>query len=875
MIRYLPLKGKLFIAFFAVGIIPFSAAVFFSLYTASRSLREAALERLVGLRETKRHRIESFFQERRSNLDILLKTVEKLNRAAFEKLTTVQENKKARIESYFEDVFTNLSVMAQSPLMGDALRSFEDLYVQNKRLNVDLYEFFEKDRYRDSLRTFMEKHGFADLYLVTLRGTVVYAVNREDALYTNLVTGERSGSALAGCYQEALEGRAVRDFGPDPADETKKAAFVGMQIRQFNRLAGVLVVKLRPDVTNAIVNRRQGMGETGETWLAGKWFGEITLRSNRTVGEGTIGDPIQTPDAAAAIAGKSGTAIRTVNEVLKLIRYDPLNIQGLRWAIITEVSLEETITADDDTESVDYFSNFIAQYGYYDLYLIHPEGTVFYTVMRQDDYGADLKNGPLADSGLGRLFTTVMETGAFGFTDFSPYRPSNDVPAAFLGQPVVYDENIQLVVAIQLTMYALNRVMLERDGLGKTGETYLVGTDGLLRSDSFRAPERYTVENAFQDPDTYRIQTSAFRKGLTGQVGVETGLNYLGDRVFTAYTPISVWGKRWVFIADIRTSEALSAVSRLRRTALVTAVFSLAGILLVAYLLSRTIVRPIRRVMRGLLAGGTDLAVAARETAANSQSQSEAAGEQAATVEETSAALEEMTAMSRQTSDLTAGAEKLMYENIEKSGQSLKALIRLTREMTQIEQDSGRMSEIIRSIDEVAFQTNLLSLNAAVEAARAGEIGGGFTVVAGEVRNLAGQAAKAAGNTQKLLDETIQRVSDAAAAIKAVNLDFEGIIESATVMGEKTAAITIASQELKKGIEQIAQGAVELDKTTQQVAAGAEESAAAAEALTARSQEIKRYVDILSALIDGGRIEKKSKKKKSGKSKRSAKPSSR
>jgi methyl-accepting chemotaxis protein len=271
--------------------------------------------------------------------------------------------------------------------------------------------------------------------------------------------------------------------------------------------------------------------------------------------------------------------------------------------------------------------------------------------------------------------------------------------------------------------------------------------------------------------------------------------------------------------------------------------------------IKRFIILPINRVVVGLNQSANQLAATAAEVSSTSQSLSENSAEQAASMEEASAALEEMSAMSRQTSELTKGAEKLMNQNIEKSGQSLKALIELTRQMTQIEADSGQMSQIIKNIDEIAFQTNLLALNAAIEAARAGEAGAGFAIVAEEVRNLALRSTEAAKNTQYLLDNTVQRVSDAARSIKGINTDFESIIESATVMGEKTAAITQASREQTRGIEQLNETANEIDKTTQQVAAGSQESAAASEQLAAQAAQMKYFAEDLAEMIGGIRPE--------------------
>jgi len=267
--------------------------------------------------------------------------------------------------------------------------------------------------------------------------------------------------------------------------------------------------------------------------------------------------------------------------------------------------------------------------------------------------------------------------------------------------------------------------------------------------------------------------------------------------------------------------------------------------------IKKFLIQPIHRVVIGLTNGADQVASRAREMAVASHSLSMNAAGQAASLEESSASLEEMTAMSRQTSELTSDAEQLMNENIEKSAHSMKALIELTQEMSQIEADSGQMGQIIKIIDEIAFQTNLLALNAAVEAARAGEAGAGFAVVAEEVRNLALRSTEAAKNTQQLLESTVERVAQAARSIKNINNGFEGIIESATAMGEKTALITRSSREQTRGIEQVGLATSKIDKITQDVAARSQESAATSEDLSARAAEMKIFVDDLLIIIEG------------------------
>ena len=257
------------------------------------------------------------------------------------------------------------------------------------------------------------------------------------------------------------------------------------------------------------------------------------------------------------------------------------------------------------------------------------------------------------------------------------------------------------------------------------------------------------------------------------------------------------------------------------------------------------------RISDTLRENAVQVAAASGEIASASTSLSEDASQQAAVVEETAASLASMSEGSRETAELTSGSEQLMRENIEKSGQSLKALVNLTGSMAEIERDSDKIRQIITTIDGIAFQTNLLALNAAVEAARAGEAGAGFAVVADEVLNLAHRAGTAAKDIAELLEATVKRVSQSSHALKNVNADFEGIIESATAIGDKNHAITQASEGFVHQIGQVNEATTLASDSTQRIASCAEETAAASEQLTAQAEELREMVIELVRAVEG------------------------
>jgi methyl-accepting chemotaxis protein len=204
---------------------------------------------------------------------------------------------------------------------------------------------------------------------------------------------------------------------------------------------------------------------------------------------------------------------------------------------------------------------------------------------------------------------------------------------------------------------------------------------------------------------------------------------------------------------------------------------------------------------------------------------SDSSSQQAASIEETSASLDEMASMTRRNADNTSEANNLMAAVREAIEKSNKAMTELTRSMTDIARASEETQKIIKNIDEVAFQTNLLALNAAVEAARAGEAGAGFAVVADEVRNLALRATDSAKNTANLIQDIVNKVRGGEKLVSVTNDAFGSVITSAKKVQELMEEIAAASKEQSDGIHQINSAVAEMNRVTQQNAANAEELA--------------------------------------------------
>jgi hypothetical protein len=221
------------------------------------------------------------------------------------------------------------------------------------------------------------------------------------------------------------------------------------------------------------------------------------------------------------------------------------------------------------------------------------------------------------------------------------------------------------------------------------------------------------------------------------------------------------------------------------------------------------------------------------------QALSKGATEQAASLEETSASMEEMAAMTRANAESTRQATTLMAEVGEQVAGSDRVLGDMLSSMAEIAESSQRVSKIIKTIDEIAFQTNILALNAAVEAARAGEAGMGFAVVAEEVRSLAQRSAVAARDTAALIEASVDKTRQGSERTEQVAQAVRGVAGSISRVRELITSINDASAQQSHGISQTAQAIQQMEQVTQRTAASAEEAAAASEQL-ARDVETSR-----------------------------------
>lgn len=280
------------------------------------------------------------------------------------------------------------------------------------------------------------------------------------------------------------------------------------------------------------------------------------------------------------------------------------------------------------------------------------------------------------------------------------------------------------------------------------------------------------------------------------------------------------------------------------------------GLLLTALVFQRLIIvsvdRPVKRIVTALFGGVSEVSQAGAEVASSSQAVAEGASRQAATLEETAAALEELAATTRQNADSAQQADLHARAAAAAVAEGRDAMDRLNAAIDRIKVSSDETSQIMRTIDEIAFQTNLLALNAAVEAARAGDAGRGFAVVAEEVRALARRSADAAKSTQDLLDGAQRNANEGVEVAERVRELLQNIVSGVERVTGLVAEVTVASNEQAQGLQQLTLAVNELDAVTQANAASSEQTAAASEELSSQAQELRDQLIQLGSGAEAG-----------------------
>jgi methyl-accepting chemotaxis protein len=413
-------------------------------------------------------------------------------------------------------------------------------------------------------------------------------------------------------------------------------------------------------------------------------------------------------------------------------------------------------------------------------------------------------------------------------------------PIMIFASPVK-DDNGKIIGIIGLDMSGESIIeIIASEKIGNTGYAYMLNNQGVVVAH----PDQSILlkKNFLEDPQLKDIA----RKMVNGESGSQL-YDYNGKERLAAYYPANTNG--WSIALSQDVAEFGAASASIRNSLIIVFIVIMVIAVAVTFMFSASITNPILRIVKGLKETATELNSGSSSIASAGQVLASNSSEQASSLEETAASLEEITSMTSRNSEHAAHADKLVDQSGDGFVRADGAIKQLSTAIEDIYKASEETRDIIKTIDEIAFQTNILALNAAVEAARAGEAGAGFAVVADEVRSLAHRSAEAAGRTATIIGETLQRVQHGQTLSSETLEVFEEVRSQSSELGTIVREIATASKEQSDGLAQINTALSHMDGAIQSTAASAEESASAAQELDAQANNLMDFVNELNDMV--------------------------
>ena len=246
-----------------------------------------------------------------------------------------------------------------------------------------------------------------------------------------------------------------------------------------------------------------------------------------------------------------------------------------------------------------WLNGFLQRFGYYDIFLIDKSGRVVYSVYKELDFATSLEKGPWQNSGLAQAYQSAkeLEKGQTFFTDLESYTPSYNAPAAFVSTPIYKttrqgNERRIGTLVYQMPLERITNTMSQRTGLGETGDSYLIGPDYRMRSDSYNRPDTHNVIASFRNEESGTLNNEAVTQALEGKTDIthiiDQDIDYL-----TAFSPFEYKGIQWAMVTEMSSEEAYASIANLKQGIIVSALVMLLIIALFAIWIASNLSSPI------------------------------------------------------------------------------------------------------------------------------------------------------------------------------------------------------------------------------------------------------------------------------------------
>ncbi len=798
------IRTKLLFWLLLIALVPMGVMGGIGYSLSSRALEKQSFDHLEATLTLQNKALEDYFSERIRNLENLVDDVQILKEKEFAKMGAIKIQKQKQVRSFFESRLRDIKTFVNSPQQQEAFAGLSS-QASFKAASAK-YSFF--------FNGWLKDQKLASLIMVAPDGKVLYSNDKD--IVVGLSLQKSSASPEFAAYKKGMKGVAFTDFMRSSLRNDEPAAYFSAPVHKGKKNLGVILFHLPNDVFAEILEDRTSLGETGEIYMVGpdgmfrsdsKYFEESTLINPNFL--------VDTESVAEGLADINGDrVIINYRGEYVLSSYMPVNIGDTTWVMIVEVDQVEAMTPRQKGQDLDYFAAYAQKYGYPDLYLLEPDGYIFYSAAHNRDYRTNILSGEFKGSSFADTVGAVLETKKMVISDVARYQPADDKPVSFLAMPFLQDEQVSMVVALRIPIAQINAIMETHGGSGATGDSYLVGADKRWRTESLQT-RNYKVQSTLLNPKLV-VDTQAVKEAMAGKSGTGITTNSLGEKVLASWKPFFFHGLQWAIVNEVNQAEISKPVTRLLNTGSMVAVAGVLAVLLLSFLVSGGITRQVGAIMGAM----SKVAEGDYNTKAEVISR------------------DELGIMASSFNDMISTTKGLMEDRQVEHDQLQESIMELLMEISEMAEGDMTVRATVR---EDATGTVADSLNMMLE-----ELSRAIAKIKGYSEQVGVTANSLSASTDTLAvrsDSQSERISDAVKEIKQMTLAIEQAAVQANSSAETSEISRAASADGTKAVE-------DTSLAMEAIRGNVQDTARAIKRLGESSQEISDFAKTINDISD-------------------------